>query len=217
MTPLTKLLIGVGLVGLGYAVTRKPKRRRRRTTSGAPDLTPSPTPRPEPTPTPTPPPATPDIAPTGTAPPDWGDRFNEGVDAAIDAGRQTPGVVTGDDLKLFVVETLYPESQWPPPAGALQWQEDVWVALDRLFFDRANISSWPFYGTLETANAAVTLWVSARRHLAQCREEISDPEAQKMCTASKTYPGVSWPPTDTSPKWMHAAWTKIGEMLLSPA
>lgn len=215
-SPVTKFLVGAAaVVGIGYAVTRKPKKRKKKGAAAPAPSAPGPESEPEPSPEPPPPSPPPGgVAGPGVPPRHWQTIFNENVDAAIKEGRAESAVITGLDLQTSAAQSVFPRAVWPPPETTPKgsWQRVVWQELYSILYDLAGAKSWPFSGQRPVVDAAITFYASAAKNLKACRAEGAvEIPAQLVCTASRTYPDETWPPSADLPQtaWQHTAWDRL--------
>ncbi len=140
--------------------------------------------------------------------------------------RNDPSVRTGQDMELAVGRVLFPDYDWSPEfeGGAevegfkrpAPWQVEVMQTTRQILWEASNGSLWPWVGMGEksgSADAAVTFYVSAKRNVRACLEEIGgEPDVIRDCAASRTFPMKAWPPPEgTQVYWEDFAWDRFGE------
>jgi hypothetical protein len=130
--------------------------------------------------------------------------------AAIEDGRTREQIRNCEDMQYFVAQSLFPGYTWPPANQAQAWQKKVWQEIRGILFQLSDAQSWPFSGTRETIDAAITLWLSGARNVQHCMQlGLGDALTIRTCAAQRTFPDASWPPEPSSPAWQRAAWERI--------
>lgn len=128
---------------------------------------------------------------------------------ALMACRKEDAPESEDELKICALKRLFPQASWPPPAGALAWQNAAWASIGSHVTTVAEVTSWPFYGTIIGRNTAIIFWLQANDAVRGCADAYDTVDGIRLCAAKAMFPDEAWPPGANATTWQNEVWSRL--------